>query len=149
MNRRFTLTAAACLLCALTPSSALSQAKPAAPASQPPPAPAKWVPPVKGQASVEMVQSKPQRVGTEIQTALKVRNTSKGSIALLTVEELWYNTKREIATNGRYVHRKLLNPGEIVEFTLHSPIKPDIYTNMFTFKHAYGGVDVTKVPKFK
>ena len=55
---------------------------------------------MKGEATVEFIEGKPTTVKGEIQTKMKVRNTSKGSIALLSVEEIWYNTKREIASNG-------------------------------------------------
>jgi hypothetical protein len=141
MNRRFVLTAVACLFTALTPVQALSQAKPA------------WVPPLKGIATVEFTQEKPARVkvkgASEIHTKIKLRNTSKGSIALLSVEEIWYNTKREIATNGTYRYRALLNPGEIIEFTIASPEKPDLYQNVLMFKHANGTVEAKRVPKLQ
>ena len=61
MNRRFALLAAAGLFSALMPSLASSQVKPASsptPAS-PPAATVKWVPPVKGEATVEFTQAKP------------------------------------------------------------------------------------------
>jgi hypothetical protein len=68
-------------------------------------------------------------------------------IALLAVEEIWYNTKREIASNGVYRHRQLLNPGEVIEFTIASPDKPDLYSNMLMFKHANGTIKPNKVNK--
>jgi hypothetical protein len=149
MNRRFALIAAACLFCALTPSSTLAQVKPAATSSNPTPAaPAKWIPPIKGSASIEFIESKPTIVKDEIVTKMKVRNTSKGAIALLTVEEFWYNTKREIASNGVYRHRQLLNPGDVVEFSISSPNKPGIQQNMLMFKHANGTIDPKRVTKF-
>lgn len=149
MNRRFALIAATCLVAALVPSWSRAQAKPAAQPTTPaaPPAPAKWIPPVKGEATVDFVRSREVRVKGEIQTKMKVRNTSKGSIALLAVEELWYNTKREIASNGIYRHKQLLNPGEIIEFTIASPDKPDLYSNMLMFKHANGTIKPNKVNK--
>jgi hypothetical protein len=147
--KRFAFAAAAgCLFCALMAAPASPQTKPAAPAAQTPAEPAKWVPPVKGQAYLEVIQGKSKRVGNEIHTTLKVKNISKGSIALLQVEEFWYNTKRDIVSNDRYVHKKLINPGEIIEFTMHSASKPDLYTNMYTFKHANGSIDIKKVAKF-
>jgi hypothetical protein len=149
MNRRFALTAVSCLFFALTPSLASSQAKPTAGTTPSPPAPAKWVPPSKGTVTVEYIQGKPQRVKGEIQTKFKLRNTSKGSIALLSIDEYWYNTKREIASNGSYRHRALLNPGEVIEFTISAPEKPDLYTNMLQFKHANGTVEPKKVTKFQ
>ena len=64
------------------------------------------MPPVKGEAPSSSSRAKPQRVKGEIVTTIKVKNTSKGALALLTVEEIWYNTKREIASNGTYRHRR-------------------------------------------
>jgi hypothetical protein len=149
MNRRFALIAAACLVTALTPSISSAQAKPAAqaatPASAPPPA--KWVPPIKGQATVDFVQGAATRMKGEVQTKLKVRNTSKGSIALLSVEEIWYNSKREIASNGIWRVKQLLPPGAIVEFMVSSPEKPDLQQNMLVFRHANGTVKPTRVKK--
>lgn len=151
MNRRSVFLAAACLVSTLTPGFAFAQTKPASTTgtTAAPAAPAKWVPPVKGEATVEYMQGKPQRVKGEIVTPMKVKNTSKGSIALLSVEEVWYNTKREIATNGQYRHRALLNPGEVVEFQLKSVEKPDLYQNLLLFKHANGSVKPTKVAKIQ
>jgi hypothetical protein len=144
MNRRIALIAAVYLVAALIPS--VSQAQ-AAPAQAAPAAPAKWVPPIKGEASVEFVQGTPSRVKGEVLTKMKVRNTSKGSIALLSIEEIWYNSKREIASSGIFRVKSLIPPGEIVEFTISSPEKPDLQQNMLMFKHANGTIKPTKVKK--
>jgi hypothetical protein len=155
MNRRFVVFAAACLAVFL-PCTSISaqqarpdamQAKPAA-ATAAPAAPAKWIPPIKGQATVDFIQAKPTKVKGEVLTKMKVKNTSKGSIALLTVEEIWYDNKSQIASNGRHLHRALLNPGEVVEFTLASEDKPNLYQNMLSFKHANGPIKPTRVTKF-
>jgi hypothetical protein len=149
MNRRFALIAAVCLFAVLVPSISRAQAKPAgqAPAAAAPAEPAKWVPPIKGEATVEFIEFPPARVKDEIQTKIKLRNTSKGSIALLSVEEFWY-TKSEIGSNGIYRHKKLLNPGEIIEFTISAPSKPGLDgRNMLMFKHANGTIKPTKVKK--
>jgi hypothetical protein len=149
MNRRSVFFATACLFSALVPALAHAQAKPTAnpPAPAPAAAPGKWVPPVKGEATVDFWSAKPSIVKGEIVTVMKVKNTSKGSIALLSVEEVWYNTKREIATNGTFRNRALLNPGEVLEFKIVSPNKPNLYTNQFLFKHANGNIKPNRVPK--
>jgi len=152
MNRRFALIAALCLSAAVVPTAARAQAKPAAQAPAPAPpaavaAPAKWVPPQKGEATVEFVKGVPKRVKGEVQTPMKVKNTSKGSIALLSVEEIWYNSKREIASNGIYRHKQLFNPGDTIEFIISSPEKPDIQQDMLMFKHANGTIKPTPVKK--
>jgi hypothetical protein len=160
MNRCFAFIAAACVFAVLASSSALTQAaqaqgtKPAtaAPTTGAPAAPAKWVPPVKGEATIDYEQSKATRAKKgEIHTKMKVRNTSKGSIALLSVEELWYDTSKppQIASNGIYRHRALLNPNEVIEFTIVSLDKPNLYTNMLMFKHANGPIKPNKVKKIE
>jgi len=149
MNRRIALLAAASLFSALMPSVASSQVKPATttPQASPPAAPAKWVPPVRGEATVEFIQGKPVRTKTSIETKMKVKNTSKGSIALLSVEEIWYNQKGDIVSNGLFRNKALLNPGDVIEFTISSDAKPDIYTNNLMFKHANGKVTPKRVAK--
>jgi hypothetical protein len=160
MNRCFAFIAAACVFAVLASSSAApshaAQAqgtKPAtaAPTTGAPPAPAKWVPPVKGEATVDYEQSKATRAKGEIHTKMKIRNTSKGSIALLSVEEIWYDTSKppQIASNGIYRHRALLNPNEVIEFTIVSPERPNLYTNMLMFKHANGPIKPNKVKKIQ
>jgi hypothetical protein len=150
MNRSLAVIAAACLIAAATPSTALAQAKPAAQTAAPaaaPAAPGKWVPPIKGEATIEYVESLPTRGKGEIQTKIKLRNTSKGSIALLSVEEYWYKAN-EIGSNGVYRHKKLLNPGEIIEFTISAPDKPGLDgRNMLLFKHVNGTIKPTKIKK--
>ena len=151
-RRRLALLAAAGLFIALSPSLASAQAKPAAspPPASTPAAPAKWVPPIKGEATVEYIQGKPMHVKEGVETKFRVRNTSKGSIALLSVEEIWYNTKREIAASGSFRNKALLNPGDVVEFSMISaPPSKDLYQNMLMFKHANGTVKPLKVDKFK
>ena len=102
---------------------------------------------MKGEVTVDFLQGTPSRVKGEVLTKMKVRNTSKGSIALLSVEEIWYNSKREIASNGIYRHKQLLPPGEIIEFTIASPEKPDLQQDMLMFKHANGTVKPNRVKK--
>ena len=151
MNRRFALLAAACLLSALTPSSALAQVKPATSTTPAPATPAKWLAPVKGEATLDFVEGATTRTKDEILTKFKVRNTSKGSIALLSVEKLWYSGN-DIGSSGIYRHKKLLNPGEVVEFTISCPFKPGLDgRNVTMFRHAGGDgkgtVKPTKVKK--
>jgi hypothetical protein len=159
MNRS-ALLAFAALLCSLAfaPAGLAQAAKPQAQASKatpatstPAPTPAakaKFVPIVKGLASVEFIQATPKRVGSDIVTVLKVKNTSSGAIALLRVDELWYNQKREQVTGDSQKVLKPIQPGEIVEITMKSPSKPDLYVSQYAFSHVNGKVDVKRVKKF-
>jgi hypothetical protein len=157
MNRT-ALLASAALLCSLAfAPAALAQAAkpqaakatPATPTTAPAPAAkAKFAPVVKGLASIEMIQGKSNRVGGDIVTVLKVKNTSSGAIALLRIDELWYNQKLQQVTGDSQKVLKPIQPGEIVEVTMKSPVKPDLYRSQYAFSHVNGKVDVKGVKKF-
>ncbi|HEY0874205.1 MAG TPA: hypothetical protein VGD94_12085 [Vicinamibacterales bacterium] len=119
------------------------------PPAQPPAKPAKYIPPVKGLATIEVMQSsKPG--AKEWVTTVKVRNTSKGPINLLRANEYWYDANLNIVSASEYRHRKApIQPGEIVEFTMHSPAKPGMQRNQIMFTHAYGKVEAKAVKAFK
>jgi hypothetical protein len=157
MNRT-ALLASAAFLCSLAFAPAAlaqaakpqaAQATPATPTTAPAPAAkAKFAPVVKGLASVEMIQGKPARVGGDIVTVLRIKNTSSGAIALLRVDELWYNQKREQVTGDSQKVLKPIQPGEVVEITMKSPVKPNLYVSQYAFSHVNGKVDVKSVKKF-
>jgi hypothetical protein len=117
--------------------------------AQAPAKPAKYIAPVKGLATIEVIQSS-QRTPKEMVTTVKVRNTSKGAINLLKADEYWYDANVKIVSAGQYAHKKApIQPGEIVEFTVRSPMKPGIQRNQIMFTHAYGKVDAKAVKAFK
>jgi hypothetical protein len=157
MNRT-ALLASAALVCSLAfAPAALAQAAkpqaatatPATPTSAPAPAAkAKFAPVVKGLASVEIIQGKSNRVGGDIVTVIKVKNTSSGAIALLRVDELWYNQKLQQVTGDSQKVLKPIQPGEVVDVTMKSPVKPDLYRSQYAFSHVNGKVDVKSVKKF-
>jgi hypothetical protein len=137
------------LLCSLALASPVfAQAKPATPETQPPPAKAKWVAPVKGLVTIDVIRTPPKKVGNDMVTVLKVKNTSDGAIALLRVDEYWYNDKREMISADTERVKKPIMPGEIVEITTKSPVKPGLYQNTYNFSHANGQVKATVVKKF-
>ena len=99
MRRFALLTALACLLSA-----------PAMAQTQAPAKPAKYIAPVKGLATIEVIQSPSKRVGKEMVTVLKVRNTSKGTINLLKADEYWYDKDMKIVTSAITPANPLSNP---------------------------------------
>jgi hypothetical protein len=140
--RRFALLTA--LACVLSIPAALAQ-QPQAPAK-----PAKYIPPVKGIATIEVIQLPSKRVGNEMVTVLKVRNTSKGSINLLKADEYWYDKNMQIVSGSQYAHKKApIQPGEIVEITMRAPVKPNLMRNQVMFRHANGDAKATAVKAFK
>jgi hypothetical protein len=145
MTRCAFAAAAAFTLSALAAPAYAQAAKPATPA---PTAPAKWVKPGKGTAYIEVIRGNSKRVGNDMVTALKIKNTSDGAIALFRVDEIWYDRKLKQVTGDTYTHRTPFNPGDIIDVTLKSPIRPDLYQSQYAFSHANGKVNAKQVKKF-
>ena len=141
MRRVFGVIAA--LVCVLTAASVTGQ-------TQEPAKRAAYIPPVKGLATIEVIQGPSKKVGQEMVTVLKIKNTSKGSINLLRMDEYWYDQNLKIVSGSQQAHKKApLQPGEIIEITLRAPVKPGISRNQVMFSHANGKVDAKSVKAFK
>jgi hypothetical protein len=145
MKRRVPHWAIALLVALALGSHVYAQSPPPAAAS----APAKFVPPVRGIATIEVVRSPSSKVGNDLVTKLKIKNTSAGSIHLLRINEWWYDgsTPREMVTAGEERYKKPINPGEIVEISIKSPAKPGAVVSQLNFAHANGKVDAKTVKK--
>ena len=149
---RFAVTSAVLLgFLALTPGAfaQAAQAAPATPAAaQPAVAKARMSTPVKGTAYVEVIQGIGKQVGADMVTVSKVKNVSNGPIAGLRIDEYWYNAKLEQVTGDTQRVRAPIAPGEVVEITTRSPIKPGLYKSTLMFNHANGKVTAKGVKKF-
>jgi hypothetical protein len=154
--KRFAFASSVTLLLAFTVTVAYAQSKPAqAPAAkaaptsgqQAPAAPAKFVKMLKGTADIQFIPGKPNKVGNEIVTVLKIKNMSPLAISLLKVDEYWYKDG-QVATGDSQPYRKPFMPGEVIEITMKSPYKPNLQNNQYQFSHAGGQVKVEKVKKF-
>ena len=131
------------LACVLSAPTLLAQ-------SQAPAAKAAYVPPVKGLATLDVIYGSSKKVGQEMVTVLKIKNTSKGSINLLKLDEYWYDQKMKIVSGSQYAHTKApVLPGEVIEVTLRAPVQPGMQQNQVMFRHANGDAKATKVTAFK
>jgi hypothetical protein len=151
--KRFAVTSAVFLgFLALAPGAVAQAAKatPATPQAGPAPAVAKarMSTPVKGTAFVEVIQGPPKKVGSDMVTVSKVKNVSNGPIAGLRIDEYWYNQKLVQVTGDTQRVRAPIAPGEVVEITTKSPIKPDLYKSTLMFNHANGKVTAKGVKEF-
>jgi hypothetical protein len=153
--KRSAFASSVSLLLTLAVTVAYAQSKPAqAPAAktapttgQAPAAPAKFVKMLKGTADIQFIPGKPNKVGNEIVTVLKIKNMSPLAISLLKVDEYWYKDG-QVATGDSQPYRKPFMPGEVIEITMKSPYKPNLQMNQYQFSHAGGQVKVEKVKKF-
>ncbi len=128
------------------------QAKPAAPAAAqtPPATPAKFVPPIRGQAELGFLKpvTKREKNG-DIVTVIKVKNLStNGSIAGLKVDEYWYDKAGDPVSGDTFRYRKPLLPGEVIDVTLRTPHNPKMDRNSYNFSHANGTIKTKQLPKF-
>jgi hypothetical protein len=137
---------------ALLSALALVLATPLLSAQTPPPPvqKAKFVPPIKGQGTIDVIRTPAKRVGKELRTVLKVKNTSKGSINLLKVEQYWYDKSSKNVSFGEYRHKKApILPGEVVEFVVVADDNPKISHDALIFGHAYGKLHAREVKRFE
>ena len=156
-----TAGAAALMSTALLATSALAgqakkpEAKPAAAAPAPaaqaaPAAPAKFVPPIRGEAPVQMTKPVVKRTGNEVVENFMVKNASTtGSIAGLKISEFWYDKDGNPVSGDEFRYRKPLLPGEVIDVELRSPINPKMQRSQYKFEQANGTVKPTQVAKLQ
>jgi len=150
MNRPVFAPAVGFLAVVFSSSLAFAQATKAAPTTPAKPVPTGgWVKPHKGTATVEVIRGAPKKVGKEMVTVLKVKNTTAGAIALLKVDEYWYDKGSQGVSGDSRAVKKPIGPGEIVEITCKSPWTASMVQSQYMFTHANGDVKATSVKQFK
>ncbi len=109
----------------------------------------KFVPPVRGLAEIQFTAPKTVRKGKQAVTTMQVKNVSEAPIAGLKCSEMWYDKASALVPGGdQYLHKKLLQPGEIITITLTDDVDARMYQNQFQFTHANGQIKAKRVPKF-
>ncbi|HSL23820.1 MAG TPA: hypothetical protein VK886_19965 [Vicinamibacterales bacterium] len=147
---RSALTFASAVACSfLLNSTVFTQSKPApaapakpAPAQAAPAAKTKWVPPVRGVATIGMLRPDTKVVKDEVITKIRLKNLSTGSIALLRIDEYWYDKQGNMLPGDTQRVRKPILPGEIIEVELKVPRNPKFFQNQYKFSHANGTIEV-------
>lgn len=153
---RSALTVLAAVLSLLVSSTVLAQPKPATPASPAPAqaapaAKARWVPPVRGTATIGMLKpvTKIEKgdKGPEVVTRFKIKNLSTGSIALLRIDEYWYDKQGQMLPGASERIRKPILPGEVIDVVLRVPKNERFFQNQYKFSHANGEIKVEALKK--
>jgi hypothetical protein len=98
----------------------------------------KLVPPVRGEAQIEMTKPETKVEGNEVVTRFRVRNVSKGAIAGFRVDETWYDKAGNALPGDSFRFKRPLEPGEVIDVELRVPKNPNFRSNIFQFTHAYG-----------
>ncbi len=108
----------------------------------------RFVPPIRGTADIEILAPKTKVVGSDVITTMKVRNASTGAIAMLRVDETWYDKAGDAIAGDTYRQRKLFLPGDVIDIELRCPKNSRYFQNQFQFTHANGKIDVKTVKSF-
>ncbi|MGQ0734371.1 MAG: hypothetical protein ACT4QD_12015 [Acidobacteriota bacterium] len=110
--------------------------------------PRRLVPPVRGEAAVEITAPDTKVGNTEIVTTIRVKNVSNGNIAGLRVQENWYDRAGNASAGDSYRHPRPLPSGEAIIITLRTPRAIAVgKRNQYQFSHANGTVKPTTVKK--
>lgn len=153
---RSALTVLAAVLSLFISSSVVAQPKPATPASAAPAqaapaAKARWVPPVRGTATIGMLKPVTKiekgEKGPEVVTRFKIKNLSTGSIALLRIDEYWYDKQGQMLPGASERIRKPILPGEVIDVVLRVPKNDRFFQNQYKFSHANGEIKVEALKK--
>ena len=158
MHRSVFAPALTLLLCSVALSSADAQAKPAvsqaktsAPAAPAPAAKAGFVTPLKGEGTVLVLQgtSKFDPKLKEVTTTYKIKNTSSAPIAMLKMDEYWYEKGKMVSTDTQR-YKQPFQPGQIIEMTTHAPApaNPVGWSKNLTLSHANGKISAKAVKAF-
>jgi acyl dehydratase len=101
----------------------------------------KFTAPVRGEAQMGFTKPVTKRTGKEITTVITVKNLSdKLALVGLKVDEFWYDKAGNPITGDQYRHRKPIQPGEMIDVTLHTPVIPKMDRNQYKFEHANGSI---------
>ena len=149
MNRFAFAPALALLLCTTVATSVFAQAKPAAPTTPAPAARAKFMTPLKGTATIEVLRGAAKTVGKEMVTVYKIKNTSAAPIALLKIDEYWYDKGGALVSSDTKRHKQPFGPGEVIEITTAAPVAAGAQRSQAQFSHAYGDIKPTPVKQLK
>src|SRR6185369_15033031 len=110
---------------------------------------AKFVPPIRGEAPVNMTKPVTKRLNDEVVTTFKVKNPSAtSSIAGLKISEFWYDKDGNPVSGDEFRYRKPLMPGEVIDVQLRSPVNPKMARSQYKFEQSNGGVKPQVVAKF-
>ena len=149
MNRSALAPAVAFLFSAVLATTALAQAQPAAPTTPATAQKAKFAMPLKGDAAIQVIQGDSKIVGKEIVTVYKIKSLAKAPIAMLKLEEYWYDKAGKVVTMATERYKQPFQPGEVIELTAHAPANSAAARKQAQFSHANGKVNAKGVKKFE
>ena len=125
-----------------------AQDQPAAPPMKSVLAGKKFTPPVRGEASIDIIKAPTKREGTTLVTKIQAKNTSSAPIARLKVIETWFDKDGNMIPGGETAINGLLQPNEVGNLEVHTPVNAKMLQSQLQFSHANGTVKPHQVKSF-
>jgi hypothetical protein len=100
----------------------------------------KFTPPIKGEATIDIVKTPTKREGTTLVTKIQVKNTSNAPIPRLKVAETWFDKDGGMIPGGEAVINGLLQPGEVGTLEIRTPVNLKMAQSQLQFSHANGTI---------
>jgi hypothetical protein len=104
---------------------------------------------VQGMAELGILQPVVKVEGKDVVTTIKVKNLSKGEIAGLRVEEVWYDKDGSPLPGDSKRLAQPLARGAVSTFVLRTPKNPKMDRNNYVFTHDKGTVRATVYSKLE
>jgi hypothetical protein len=100
----------------------------------------KFSPPIRGEATIDIVKTPTRREGTTLVTKIVVKNTSNAPIPRLKVAETWFDKDGNMIPGGEAVINGLLQPNEVQTLEIRTPVNLKMAQSQLQFTHANGSV---------
>jgi hypothetical protein len=124
----------------VAPSSFAQDPPPQAPPMKPVLAGKKFTPPVRGEATIDIIKAPTRRDGATLVTKIQAKNTSNAPIARLKVVETWFDKEGNMIPGGETAINGLLQPNEVGNLEIHTPVNTKMVQSQLQFSHANGTV---------
>ena len=100
----------------------------------------KFTPPIRGEATIDILKSPTKREGTTLVTKILVKNTSAAPIPRLKVAETWFDKDGNMIPGAETSINGLLQPNEVGTLELRTPVNLKMVQSQLQFSHANGTV---------
>ena len=99
-----------------------------------------FTPPVRGEATIDIIKQPTKREGATLVTKIQVKNTSPGPIPRLKVAETWFDKDGNMIPGAEASINGLLLPNQVETLELRTPVNLKMVQSQLQFSHANGTI---------
>ena len=100
----------------------------------------KFTPPMRGEATIDIIKQPTKREGSTLVTKIQVKNTSPGPIPRLKVAETWFDKDGNMIPGAEASINGLLQPNQVETLELRTPVNLKMLQSQLQFSHANGTI---------